>query len=1401
MRWFVTLLLAAGVAAGTVYLAAGDRIRTAITPAAPVPVGASVDLLDGLGGTIQSLTLAVPNEPALVLTRAADGTFTQPGNWPLRESEVAALINAVGGLRTRFAPIPVAEDGLNEYGLAPEQNPLKLTAEVKVADTVTRTVALTIGRPADPTGAFDRPCYARVGTEPEVVRLGADVYPVLARPPEVYRRRQLVTDVERVKLADAPAVPTALPGRTPIAGDAVTAVTLEQIAPSPSVVTLNRTGPTPPPRRDPDRPAAEPALTNARLASAWEVDGKAFRVRPDPVKLRAVLTAVPDLWAEAFVPADRASPVVTGLDKPERKVTVTRKDGRSLVVLIGGVARTAERPSDAPPPRGLPGQPPPPPAVTIEEYRYAKLADNDQVFELRADKLAELFADAGAYRDPVVARFQVGDVASVTVAPRGKPAVTLTKITGQKDADREEDRIDRWQVNGTPAEAAKVTELLDKLSGLRAPDAAAIQDGADAAKLKTLGLDPPAVTVTIRSDPPSAPGDPAVPPETVTLHLGTADAEKKTLAVRIADQSRVTRLDPSVLTLADRPALAYRGRRLFDAPGLALTAVTVTPAEGPAFALAATPKPAPASGTDWALTAPVTLPAAPAKADPLAESLTRAEAAEYIDDAPTPADLAGKYGLEKPRFTVKLDFKGLGAKVLRVGAARPGKPDVFARVDDGGVFALPQTVVDPLAAGPLGLLSPDVWAVGGRVTAVEINRAGDTYTLTKTPAGWGVRGPFDAPVPAATADPLVAALGTLKVLRFEALSTGDSAMYGFDAPRLTLTLTLAEGTPAGPVKLVVGNPADGGAFARAEGPGVTPAVFVVPNELVAVADKSALDRLDPTLLTLEPDRVTKLTVTAAESAESVTLVKAAGGEWAAEGAGFPIDGPTAATTAAAVARLTAGRIAAYGPAVKWADYGLEKPSATVTVGVAPRPPRATETHTVNLGKTAPDGGRFVRVDDGPAVGVLPAQAADVLARTRLDYVEKTLLAFDPAALTAVQRTRGKDVLEIVQSGTAWEVTKPAKLKADKPTVEELADALGRLRADRVAAFAPPDLDKFGLKSPAAVVTLSAGADKVLKIGGPVDPGKPAGDRFAAADVSGKPVVVGVLPAALCAKLLAEPLQFRDKTLAKFVDADQVTVARGDRTATFAKDGGTWKMTAPVAAAAEQADLDELVNALAGLRADEFAADKPADLAPFGLKSPVATLTLSAGGDPVLTLAVGTKEKAGPRVYAKAAKSDLVALLDPAVSARVLSEFRKRAVWTDADPAQVETVAVSAAGSHFVLLKDGPGWRDPAKPAEAVDAAAVTEFLAAFAGLKAERYVADTAPKLALYGLDQPTRIIVVTQAGGATKTLKLGGPEGTSGGKRVYAQVGDPARPEVFVVSEAAAAVLTRGRPGFGAKK
>ena len=202
---------------------------------------------------------------------------------------------------------------------------------------------------------------------------------------------------------------------------------------------------------------------------------------------------------------------------------------------------------------------------------------------------------------------------------------------------------------------------------------------------------------------------------------------------------------------------------------------------------------------------------------------------------------------------------------------------------------------------------------------------------------------------------------------------------------------------------------------------------------------------------------------------------------------------------------------------------------------------------------------------------------------------------------------------------------------------------------------------------------------------------------------------------------------------------------------------------------------------------------------FGLKNPDVKWQLFADDKPVLTLLLGSKEKDGNRVHAMIDKGNLVALLDPILTGKVLGEYRKRAVWTDVDASQIESVVISSGTSNVVLQKTGLDWRDPTKPDEKIDPAKVTEFLAAFAGLKAERYASDKDAKLGLYGLEKPQRVIVINQKGSVTKTLQLGGPEGTSAGKRVYAKVADPTRTDVFILSDADTAKMMA--TGFAGKK
>src|SRR5262249_9885249 len=160
----------------------------------------------------------------------------------------------------------------------------------------------------------------------------------------------------------------------------------------------------------------------------------------------ALLAALPDLWAERFYQIDAptvasamtasddfASALTSlawlqlttqsilpkwlaaraGLDKPERGVTVERESGDKGSVLIGSLSSTRSKRVMRPSPPGVPA--PPQEQFVTEEYRYAKLQDNEQVFEIKAEPLKDVFVSLDTLREPRLARFTSGEVKNLQI--------------------------------------------------------------------------------------------------------------------------------------------------------------------------------------------------------------------------------------------------------------------------------------------------------------------------------------------------------------------------------------------------------------------------------------------------------------------------------------------------------------------------------------------------------------------------------------------------------------------------------------------------------------------------------------------------------------------------------------------------------------------------------------------------------------------------------------------------------------------------------------------------------------------------------------------------------------------------------------------------------------------------
>jgi hypothetical protein len=1367
MRFLTTLLLLVAAVVGGFAWHFWDRIAPTIGLRPPV-AAASVSAKELERITAESLVGIEINGIRL----EKNGTvWNMPGEWPTRTAEVNDLVQVLTNLHSRFSP-----ENFNhprEFGLAADQNPVTVKATVKLDSGGTKTYTLVFGEPAgESANPFVRATYVHVDDQPDVLRLAPGLIQKLRKNKDDFLRRQLFPEVVRTKFTESSA---SLGGDNELPTPAIALLNATEVAitgPDGSW-TLRRT--TPPAK--PTSSSGPITMAQDKLAASWELVAPVVD-RVDPERLKSLLAAVPDLWVEAFLP--EADLEKTGLDQPERTISVKSPD-RDLKVLIGKVSRVkVTNPPPPPPPNPLAPPPPPPPPIR-EEFRYAKLPNNPQVFEIKADRFPELFVKVADLRDPRLARFRPTDVAKLEINGPER------KLLFAKEKDG---AVNRWKLLEpvqAPAEGPKVMELLDKLSALQARGDAVI----DSPELKNYGLadNDPVTTISLTVRPDAKDGDEAKH-ETIFFRLGKADAATAKLYLQVAGVARIDAVADDLLKLVDRPILAYRSRRIVDVPISKVAKIAVERAADP-FTL---------SQTDgkWSLSQPVAAIADGGMTNSLVADLANLDAADFVNFSPSADDLK-KYGLDAPSLKVIITSSDGAERTVLFGNAREGKPEVYAKLSDQPeVFALRQTIKDEIDQPSLAFRPLQLWQVpGGQVQSIEIKSAAESFTLTRDGAFWKIAGPFSATAFLPSVQPLAETASLPRAERFETHGNDDLAKFGLDNPAITMRVTIQGERPSDPTTtkvILFGKPVADGQSARFAKLSDQPGVFVMGAVTSEAVSRPALELLDRKLLQMDSRLITKLN---GNSPTGSWSARKDGDKWVIDSMTPPVPGDRSVIEffVNSLADIRATKFAAYSP-TDLSQFGLDQPIATITATLATGDQPTT--HTIALGKPTPDNAqaRFARVDNGPAIGVLPIGLSSELAKSGLDFVDRGMISFPPKDLVAIRRASGDQEMVLELKDGAWQIVKPSVAPADDPALFEMTERLANLRAVRVAALHATDLQPFGLDKPAATITLSIKQsegpprDYTLKIGN-------AGPDGRFAQVVGTDTIF-VLPDSkndpLATRLLADAVKFRDRTLVRFTDADRVVVTRGQRTATFAKVDGQWKMTAPISADAENFDLEDLVLTASRLRADELVAEQPSDLKSVGLDPPDTEFKFFQGDQQVAQLLVSAKADDG-RATVKSGAGTLVGKLDKGLSARLLNEYRKRSLWSNLDVVQVDSIIINAGigGTPLILTKDDAGWKVAGKPDQTVNVEAVSDFLSTLASLKAERFVADDKADLKLFGLDPPVRVVVVKTRSGQTTTLHLGRLEGDS--KRAYASV--PGAGWVAVLGEAESDKLGREVSSF----
>ena len=244
-------------------------------------------------------------------------------------------------------------------------------------------------------------------------------------------------------------------------------------------------------------------------------------------------------------------------------------------------------------------------------------------------------------------------------------------------------------------------------------------------------------------------------------------------------------------------------------------------------------------------------------------------------------------------------------------------------------------------------------------------------------------------------------------------------------------------------------------------------------------------------------------------------------------------------------------------------------------------------------------------------------------------------------------------------------------------------------------------------------------------------------------------------------------------------ADGLDLVRPGGEVRLRKEGGEWRLTAPLIARADGEEVSSLLSTLSWLEADRRIPAEGADLEGFKLVEPPLKIVVRPGeGAPPLLLAVGDKTPIGSGYYARAGGSgDILTIsssIDRLIEATADKLRYKKVVGLDSW--NVSKFSVARGGALTAFAKSGEAWRIESPHAFPADRGKVWNLLTEITGATAEGFEPEgTAP--ASVGLEPPEATIRLEEKDGKATTVALSAKDASG---IVRARRGD--MPDIFRV-------------------
>jgi Domain of unknown function (DUF4340) len=444
--------------------------------------------------------------------------------------------------------------------------------------------------------------------------------------------------------------------------------------------------------------------------------------------------------------------------------------------------------------------------------------------------------------------------------------------------------------------------------------------------------------------------------------------------------------------------------------------------------------------------------------------------------------------------------------------------------------------------------------------------------------------------------------------------------------------------------------------------------------------------------------------------------------------------------------------------VNLADFGLAQPRVRVTLTAKKQPV------TLRVGKETPTkDALYVQVEGSKRVSVTRKSLFDRLNVGLDNLRSRVAVEFTPSAATRLEIRSVDRSIELAKSAATtnapprWAIVRPLAARADQQKVSELLTALNDLRIQDFVSEDPKVVHTYQLEDPEREVTVWSGdTAKTLMIGRELT--NDTSKVYAKLKTADSIFTVSTDAAK---KFALQINDLRDPHVLTFNDADVrgIELTRGADKISLSRTDETWNLTAPVAIAAEDSAVRQLLTNLAMFSATQFVADVATDLDKYGLATPAVTVTLQGESTNVLAqLLIGGLDDSNTLRYAKRTDEPFIYGVESNVlewlpaSALALRTHRLAEI----QPDQIKKLTIQKGPVETVLERDAENkWKLVLPPQGVIDNDGLKQVLDAFCELRALEFIREGHDNLAEYELNTPA-VTINVQAGDKTYTLALG---------------------------------------------